>query len=96
MNPHGATHTGPITIKNVVADSCESALSIAGDGTYGANTSIDGLTVIPGITAQVRAPGSGGFVGAWIVGLSPWCLNDRTTSYEVRFSNVNCGGLPNR
>ena len=33
MNPHGATHTGPITIKNVVADSCKSALSIAGEGT---------------------------------------------------------------
>jgi Pectate lyase superfamily protein len=96
MNPHGATHTGPITIKNVVADSCESALSIAGDGTYGPSTSIDGLTVIPGNTAQIRDPGSGGYVGTWIVGQSQWCVDDRTTSYNILLSNVNCGGLGNR
>ena len=96
MNPHGATHTGPITIKNVVADSCESALSMAGTGTYGPNTSIDGLTVIPGNTAQIRDPDPTGSVGAWIVGPSRWCVDDRTTSYEVQLSNANCGGLPNR
>jgi hypothetical protein len=96
MNPHGATHTGPITIKNVVADSCKSALSIAGEGTYGPNTSIDGLTVIPGNTAQIRDPDPGGRVSARIVGPSRWCVDDRTTSYEVQLSNVNCGGLPNR
>src|SRR5215216_3928208 len=96
MNPHGATHTGPITIKNVVADSCESALSMAGTGTYGPNTSIDGLTVIPGNTAQIRDPDPTGSVAAWIVGPSRWCVDDRTTSYEVQLSNVNCGGLPNR
>jgi hypothetical protein len=96
MNPHGATHTGPITIKNVVADSCESALSIAGDGTYGPDTSIDGLTVIPGNTAQIRDPGPGGYVGAWIVGPSPWCVDARTTSYNILLSNVNCEGLGNR
>src|SRR5215208_5217378 len=96
MNPHGATHTGTITIKNVVADSCESALSIAGDGTYGPDTSIDGLTVIPGNTAQIRDPGPGGYVGAWIVGPSPWCVDARTTSYNILLSNVNCEGLGNR
>jgi hypothetical protein len=96
MNPHGATHTGPITIKNVVADSCESALSMAGTGTYGPNTSIDGLTVIPGNTAQIRDPDPTGSVAAWIVGPSRWCVDDRTTSYEVQLSNVNCGGLPKR
>ena len=96
MNPHGATHTGPITIKNVVADSCKSALSIAGEGTYGPNTSIDGLTVIPGNTAQIRDPDPGGRVSAWIVGPSRWCVDDRTTSYEVQLSNANCGGLPKR
>jgi hypothetical protein len=96
MNPHGATHTGPITIKNVVADSCESALSIAGDGTYGPDTSIDGLTVIPGNTAQIRDPGPGGYVGAWIVGPSPWCVDAHTTSYNILLSNVNCEGLGNR
>src|SRR5215203_2258070 len=96
MNPHGATHTGPITIKNVVADSCESALSIAGDGTYGPSTSIDGLTVIPGNTAQIRDPDPGGYVGAWIVGPSRWCVDARTTSYNILLSNVNCEGLGNR
>jgi hypothetical protein len=35
-------------------------------------------------------------VAAWIVGPSRWCVDDRTTSYEVQLSNVNCGGLPNR
>jgi hypothetical protein len=35
-------------------------------------------------------------VGAWIVGPSPWCVDDRTISYNILLSNVNCGALPNR
>jgi hypothetical protein len=95
MNPHGATHLGSIHVTNVVADSCESAVSIAGDGTYGPNVTIDGVTVIPGNTAQDRDPAKDQtYVGAWLIGPSAYCINDRTSAYDVNVSTVNCG-LPN-
>jgi hypothetical protein len=95
FNPHGATHLGNIHITNVTADSCEAAIGISGDGTYGPNVSVDGLTVIPGDNAQVRDPAPGGFVGAWMIGDSQWCVADRGT-YPVSISNLSCRGLPNR
>jgi hypothetical protein len=95
MNPHGVTHLGSIHVTNVVADSCESAVSEAGDGTYGPNVTIDGVTVIPGNTAQDRDPAKDlTYVGAWLIGPSVYCINDRTSAYNVNVSNVNCG-LPN-
>jgi hypothetical protein len=95
-NPHGATHPGSFTITNVVADSCESAISIAGDGSYGPAASVDGVTVIPGSTAQFRDPAKTRYVGAWLIGDSQWCIDNRTTSYTIQLSKLNCGGLPNR
>jgi hypothetical protein len=71
-NPHGASHPGPITVRNVVADSCESAMSIAGDGSYGPNASADGVTVIPGNQAQLRDDVKTDYPGAWVVGPSKW------------------------
>jgi hypothetical protein len=94
-NPHGASHPGPITVRNVVADSCESAMSIGGDGSYGPNASADGVTVIPGNQAQLRDDAKTGYVGAWVVGPSKWCLVDRATSYAVNITNMDCGGLSN-
>ena len=94
-NPHGASHPGPITVRNVVADSCESAMSIAGAGSYGPNASADGVTVIPGNQAQLRDDVKTGYVGSWVVGPSKRCLNDRATSYTVKITNMDCGGLNN-
>ncbi len=95
MNPHGATHLGNIHVTNVVADSCESAVSIWGDGTYGPNVTIDGVTATPGNTAQVRDPAKDQtYVGAWLIGPSAYCIYDRTSAYDVNVSNVHCG-LPN-
>jgi hypothetical protein len=95
FNPHGASHLGGIHVRDVVADSCEEAVSITGDGTYGPDVSVDGVEAIPGLTAQVRDPDPGGYVGAWLIGPSPWCVGDRGT-YPVSISNLSCGGLPNR
>src|SRR5215211_5742665 len=95
FNPHGATHLGNIQVTNVVADSCESAISIAGDGTYGPNTSVDGVTVIPSSTAQIRDPANTIYVGAWLIGDSKYCIDGRATGYTVALSNLDCGGLPN-
>jgi hypothetical protein len=95
-NPHGATHPGPFRVTNVTADSCESAISIAGDGTYGPSASVNGVTVIPGSTAQIRDPADTQYPGAWLVGDSKYCIDDRTNAYTVALSNFHCGGLPNR
>jgi hypothetical protein len=95
-NPHGATHPGPITVQNVVADSCESAISIAGTGSYGASASVEGVTVIPGNQAQIRDPANTQYVGAWIIGASKWCINNNDPlGYTIGLSNVDCGGLSN-
>ena len=95
FNPHGAVH-GTVTVRNVVADSCESALSIAGDGSYASDSSVDGVTVIPGDQAQLRDNVKTGYPGAWVVGPSRWCVDDRATTYTINLSNVDCGGLSNR
>jgi hypothetical protein len=95
-NPHGAIHPGPFTVKNVTADSCESAISIAGDGSYGPNSTVDGVTVIPGNLAQDRDSDPTGYSGAWDIAPSKWCVDNRATSYTIDLSNVDCGGLPNR
>jgi hypothetical protein len=97
MNPHGATHLGNIHITNVVANSCESAVSMGGEGSYGPDVTIDGVTATPGYTAQVRDPAMDqAYVGAWLMGPSKYCIDERTLTYYVNISNVNCGGLPNR
>jgi hypothetical protein len=100
MNPHGAQH-GTVTIRNVVADSCESALSLKTDevlgGSFGADSSITGVTVIPGNQAQLRDPATTGNVAAWVIGPSRWCIdNDDPLGYTIGLSNVDCGGLSNR
>jgi hypothetical protein len=96
MNPHGAQH-GKVTIRNVVADSCESALSIKGDGPFGADSSITGMIVTPGNQAQLLDDATTGYVGAWVVGPSRWCIdNEISPSYSVSVSGVDCGGLSNR
>jgi hypothetical protein len=100
MNPHGAQH-GKVTIRNVVADSCESALSLKRDaqkgGSFGADSSITGVTVIPGNQAQLRDDAKSGYVSAWVIGSSRWCIdNDDPLGYTIGLSNVDCGGLPNR
>jgi hypothetical protein len=100
MNPHGAQH-GKVTIQNVVADSCESALSLKTDevlgGSFGADSSITGVTVIPGNQAQLRDDAKTGYVGAWVIGPSRWCIdNDDPLGYTIGLSNVDCGGLSNR
>jgi hypothetical protein len=100
MNPHGATH-GTVTVRNVVADSCESALSIKTDaqlgGSYASDSSIDSVTVIPGDQAQLRDPAPGGYVGAWIIGPSQWCVDSRDNlGYTIGLSNLDCGGLSSR
>jgi len=96
MNPHGATHLGNIHITNVVANSCESAVSIGGEGSYGPDVTIDGVSATPGYTAQVRDPAMDqAYIGAWLTGPSMYCIADRTLTYEVLVSNANCG-LPNR
>src|SRR3712207_9391079 len=63
---------GKITIRNVVADSCESALSLKVDrvlgGSFGADSSITGVTVMPGNQAQLRDDATTGAVGAWVIG----------------------------
>ncbi len=100
MNPHGAQH-GTVNIRNVVADSCESALSLKDDeevgGSFGADSSITGVTVIPGNQAQLRDDATSGAVGAWVIGPSRWCIdNDDPLGYTIGLSNVDCGGLSNR
>jgi len=100
MNPHGAQH-GTLTIRNVVADSCESALSLKVDrvlgGSFGADSPITGVTVMPGNQAQLRDDVTTGYVGAWVIGPSRWCIdNNDPLGYTIGLSHVNCGGLPNR
>jgi hypothetical protein len=97
MNPHGATHLGNIHITNVYANSCESAVSIGGDGSYGADVTVDRVTALPGASAQDRDPAMDQtYLGAWLIGSSMYCIDNRTLAYYVSVSNVNCGGLPNR
>jgi hypothetical protein len=96
MNPHGATHLGNIHVTNVVANSCESAVSLGGEGSYGPDVTIDGVTAIPGASAQNRDPAMDQtYVGAWLIGPSMYCVSDRSVAYEVSVSNVNCA-LPSR
>ena len=100
LNPHGEQH-GTVTIRNVVADACESALSLKTDemlgGSFGADSSITGVTVIPGNQAQLRTDATTDFVGAWVIGSSRWCIdNDDPLDYTIGLSKVDCGGLPNR
>jgi hypothetical protein len=96
MNPHGATHLGNIHVTNVVANSCESAVSLGGEGSYGPDVTIDGVTAIPGASAQNRDPAMDQtYVGAWLIGPSTYCIDDRTLTSYVSVSNVNCA-LPSR
>ena len=95
MNPHGATHAGNIRISGVTANSCESGVRMAGDGTYGPGVTIDGLAMNGGTTALVRDPADTTYVGAWLIGPSRWCIDDQA-SYPVAITNADCGGLPNR
>jgi len=95
MNPHGAKHPGPFEVHNVTVDSCESAISIGGDGSYGANASVDNVNVTAGSTAHVRDPADTQYVDAWLIGDSRFCIDDKTRAYSVKLTNVRCGGLPN-
>jgi hypothetical protein len=100
MNPHGATH-GTVTIQDVVANSCESALSLKQDsdlgGSFASDSTISGVTVIPGNQAQLRDDAITGDVGAWIIGPSKWCIDkDDPLDYTIGLSNVDCGGLSYR
>jgi hypothetical protein len=99
-NPHGATQ-GTITVTNVVANSCESALSIHTDatagGSYNATSSISGVTITPGNTAQDRDSDPNTPVGGWVIGPSRWCVDSQSNlGYTIQLSGLNCGGLPNR
>ena len=92
---------GKVTIRNVVAHSCESAMSLKTDevlgGSFGADSSITGVTVIPGNQAQLRTDATTDPVDAWVIGPSRWCIdNDDPLGYTIGLSNVDCGGLPNR
>jgi hypothetical protein len=96
FNPHGAQHDGNLHVTNVRVESCESGIGFSGTGTYGPNVTVDGLTVVPGNTAQVRDPDPNQtYVGAWLIGESKWCIQDKTDSYNVQVTNVDCNGLPN-
>jgi hypothetical protein len=80
----------------VVANSCESAVSLGGEGSYGPDVTIDGVTAIPGASAQNRDPAMDQtYVGAWLIGPSTYCIDDRTLTSYVSVSNVNCA-LPSR
>lgn len=94
-NPHGAEHSGPFEVHNVTVDSCESAISIAGDGSYGPSASVDNVNVIPGSTAQIRDPARTQYVDAWLIGDSKYCIDNKTVAYTVKLTNLDCGGLPN-
>ncbi len=100
FNPHGATHEGNIQITNVRSESCESVISMGNpDGTYGPNVNVDGVTAVPGDTAQVRDPDkTQTYVGAWLIAPSKWCLNDPRPAggYVINVTNLDCGGLPHR
>jgi hypothetical protein len=100
VNPHEFDQHGSYHVQNVVADSCESAVMLhntANQAGSFAPSTISGVTVIPGNQAQLRDPGSGGFVGAWVIGRSKWCLdNEDPLGYQVKLSDMDCGGLPNR
>jgi len=92
---------GKVTIRNVVADSCESALSLKVDrvlgGSFGADSPITGVTVMPGNQAQLRDDVTTGRVGAWVIGPSRWCIdNEDLLGYTIGLSNVDCGDLSNR
>lgn len=100
VNPHNATH-GTFTVQNVVADSCESAIRLANDanlaGSYAADSTITGVTVIPGDQAQLRDDATTGDVGAWVVGPSRWCIDkEDPLGYTIGLSDVDCGRLRNR
>src|SRR5215213_7377845 len=99
MNPHG-THHGTITVRNVTVDSCESALSIKRDetlgGSYASDSSIGGVTVIPGNLAQDRDSDPTNDPASWVIGPSRWCIdNEDPLGYTIGLSNVDCGGLSN-
>ena len=100
VNPHNGTH-GTITVQNVVADSCESAVRLANEstleGSFASDSTISGVKVKPGNRAQVRDPSPGGHVGAWVIGTSKWSIDsDKPLGYTVRLSNVEGGGLSYR
>jgi hypothetical protein len=100
VNPHNGTH-GTFTVRNVVADSCESAVRLANEstleGSFASDNTISGVKVIPGNRAQVRDPSPGGYVGAWVIGASKWSIdNDKPLGYTVRLSNVDGGELSYR
>jgi hypothetical protein len=97
VNPHNGTH-GTITVRNVIADSCESAVRLGNEstleGSFASDSTISGVTAIPGNRAQVRDPSPGGHVGAWNIGSSKWSIdNDKPLGYTVRLSHVAGGGL---
>jgi hypothetical protein len=95
FNPHGFAHKSNINLRNVTATSCESGAVIKGFlGTYGPNVTIDGLTVIPGDSAQLRDSNTSNALDAWVIGRSRWCVDD-DASYPVAITNLSCGGLPN-
>jgi hypothetical protein len=100
VNPHLFTGHGSFEIKNVTADGCESAISLHNENVTGsfAPSTITGVTVIKRSSgAQLRDPAPGGYVGAWILGPSHWCLDKESPlGYTVTITNLNCDGLPDR
>lgn len=100
VNPHEGTH-GTFTVRNVVSNSCQSALSLHNESTlegfFASDSTISGVKVVPGNQAQVRDPAPGGNVGAWYIGESQWSVdNAKTLGYTVGLSNVDGGGLSYR
>jgi hypothetical protein len=95
FNPHGFTHPGPFTVTDVRANSCEEGVQVGGNsidgGSYGPDASVDGLGVVPGNTAQVHSAGLP--LGAWVEGLSKYCVQDFAPTYDVAVTNKSCGGL---
>lgn len=95
FNPHGFTHPGPFTITNVTANSCEEGVQVGGNatdgGSYGLDASVDGLSVVPGNTAQVHSAGLP--LGAWVEGPSRYCVQDFAPTYNIPVTNKSCGGL---
>jgi polygalacturonase len=100
LNPHNADN-GEVHVTGVKANSCWQAISVADDpaypnGNFDATSTIDGVTVTPATTAQVR-DFSGLKVGSWTTGNSAYCVDaDANLTYTLSITNLSCGGLPNR
>jgi hypothetical protein len=96
FNPHN-TQNGTVTITNVTSTSCEYGLKVEDDdafvdGSFAADSSVSGLTVVSGNNAMRKMAGSFG----WTRGASRFCTSiEASLTYTApALSGVSCGGLP--